>query len=421
MKLTVLLWALCCCSFAAEAQFTGFGDLQWRFFAGGKCYSAPAIFNDLILVGNDAGALRAINLADGKEKWRFQCGAIGTAPVVQEGKVFFGSYDGHYYALDAGTGTLIWRFATGGESRIGARGLWTMQPDSLYMTDLYDFFLSTPAVDDRRIYFGSSDGCIYALDKNSGLSVWKFQTGGKVHGGVTVHEGRAYAGSWDSNIYALDAVNGREIWRFTTARDSVYHVLEGIQATPLVSEGLVVIGSRDAHLYALDAVTGALKWKYDAGNAWVSGSAIAAGDRLFVGTSDSYLMLALDAYTGREIFRQHGGGYIFGAPAAAGNTICYGDFTGRIRLLDKSTGKILDTFDTPGRTQHAATVLNASGKLDFMYSAAGKDPVRYSTNVAVMDLFYKLGPVTSAPVLHGNSMYFTCTDGYLYAVALKKE
>jgi outer membrane protein assembly factor BamB len=54
-----------------------------------------------------------------------------------------------------------------------------MKPADLYMEDLFDFFLSSPVIGDQGssplLYFGSSDGNLYALDAKTGLLKWKFK------------------------------------------------------------------------------------------------------------------------------------------------------------------------------------------------------------------------------------------------------
>jgi glucose dehydrogenase len=51
----------------------------------------------------------------GKVKWRFQTGnKIRSAPALYNGVAYFGSDDGHLYALDAQTGKLQWKFQAAG-------------------------------------------------------------------------------------------------------------------------------------------------------------------------------------------------------------------------------------------------------------------------------------------------------------------
>ena len=95
--------------------------------------------------------------------------------------LYVGSYDGKFYALDANTGAMRWRFATGGERRFEAKGLHGMQPKNQTIADPFDVYLSSPVVAEGAVFFGSGDGNVYALDAATGDLNWKFQTGDVVH------------------------------------------------------------------------------------------------------------------------------------------------------------------------------------------------------------------------------------------------
>jgi outer membrane protein assembly factor BamB len=72
---------------------------------------------------------------------------------------------------DIHTGKQKWKFKTGGEN--DRRNLVTgYETVDMQMDDLCDYFLSSPVVDlnnkELTLYFGSSDGNLYALDATDG-------------------------------------------------------------------------------------------------------------------------------------------------------------------------------------------------------------------------------------------------------------
>lgn len=415
--LTILLLVMICHTLRAQHQF---GNVRQLSHTGEKVFSTPVIYKDDILFAGMSGRVYAVDKKTGAAKWSVTAsGGIATHLVITGDLLLMGSYDGHYYALDARNGKQRWKFRTGGEKKIGARGLWTMKPDTMYMEDQYDLYLSSPAADETCVYFGSSDSCIYALDKNKGKLRWKFKTGGPIHAGVTCAQGIVLAGSWDTYVYALDAATGKQLWKFKTKEDTVYHhVLEGIQAQPVIAGNTVYIGARDARLYALDLRSGDKQWEYSAGDAWIVGAAVVANGHVYVGTSDSYLMLDIDAATGKELRRHKGGGYVFGAPALSGAALCYGDFTGRLFLVNTRQWNQVDMFDTPERKRLAAQLLDGEGRINFKHLAAGADGALFSTTVAVMDKLYQLAPFATAPVTEGNTVYAVTATGTLYRIIL---
>jgi polyvinyl alcohol dehydrogenase (cytochrome) len=70
-----------------------------------------------------------------------------------------------------------------------------------------------PTVVGGKVYTGSNDGTVYAIDQQTGCLYWKFQARSIVRDAVVVDGGRAYFGDLDSNFYALDASTGKLIWQ----------------------------------------------------------------------------------------------------------------------------------------------------------------------------------------------------------------
>ena len=73
---------------------------------------------------------------------------------------------------------------------------------------------SQPTVVGGRVYTGSNDGTVYALDAQSGCIYWMYQAKAMVRDAVVIGPGpRAYFGDLESNFYALDADTGKLVWQ----------------------------------------------------------------------------------------------------------------------------------------------------------------------------------------------------------------
>lgn len=399
------------------------GNTKWKFKTGGKVFSSPAVINNIILIGSEDKNLYAVDIKTGTQKWKFKTGgAVHSSPAVYDNTIYFGSFDGYYYALDFATGKQKWKFKTGGEKQFGDTSYWGMKPAGMYMEDLWDFFISSPVIDKSgeniTVYFGSSDGNLYAVDAKDGSVKWVFNTNGSIHSSPTLYNGILYIGSWNTYLYAINATTGKEEWKFKTGKQVA---MAGIQASATVENGVVYFGARDAHFYALKADNGNLLWKYDAQGSWIISSAVINEEVLYVGTSDSYLLLALDTKTGKEKYRVKTNGYVFGNPAIVAGTAYFGDFTGKMYALDLSSmGKRWNSFSTEARKQNAISVLK-NDTLDFAYSVKGNDLSFYAANKKIMDDFFLLGSIVSSPAVKDGVIYFGSADGYLYALNLKKE
>ena len=141
---------------------------------------------------------------------------------------------------------------TEGERRFEARGLHGMQPRTQTFADMYDVFLSSPLVVDGKVYFGSGDGHVYAVDAASGRLAWKFRTGDVVHASPAYADGLVVLGSWDGRLYALDAATGAQRWAFQAGVDPLIHNQQGFQSSAAIADGTVYVGCRDGHLYAIE-------------------------------------------------------------------------------------------------------------------------------------------------------------------------
>jgi eukaryotic-like serine/threonine-protein kinase len=411
------------CGIYPQEEYQEFDMVRWKFQTGGKVFSSPAVLDGIAYIGSEDKNLYAIEIASGKQLWKFQTnGAVHSTAAVFNGVVYFGSFDGFYYALDAKSGKEKWRFQTGGEKSFGGVGYFGMKPKDEFHADPWQFFLSSPVLDPSAkevvVYFGSSDGNLYALKARTGSLLWKFKTQGSIHSTPAVFSGKVIVGSWDANVYAVDAYSGKELWKFQTGMQPG---MVGIQASPTVNDGKVFIGARDASLYALDIETGKLVWRSFFDNSWVLSTVGVKDGKVYVTTSDSFEFVALEEGTGRKLYGLRAKGYIYSSPALVGSTAFYGDFTGRFYSVNIEQGKINDQFDTPGRIKGASDVLNERGDLDYQWLGKNKDLTQYQTHLEIMNQYYSLGAIVSSPVLANGVVLFGSADGNLYAVNLKNK
>lgn len=136
---------------------------------------------------------------------------------------------------------------------------------------------STPIVVDGRMFFTSAWSRVFALDAVSGELIWSYdpqvpgETGRKaccdvVNRGVAVYNGKVYVGSLDGRLIALDAATGEEVWVVDTVidRDRFYT----ITGAPRAAKGKIFIGNGGAefgvrgYVTAYDAETGEEVWRF---------------------------------------------------------------------------------------------------------------------------------------------------------------
>lgn len=236
------------------------------------------ILKDKVYIGSSDGNFYALNASNGNLIWKYAAKNFSYSdPIVVGETVYAGSIDGNMYAFDAIDGKVKWKFFT---TTVGIE--------------------SSPAVSDGIIYFGSNNGFFYALNATTGELKWKMETSKNVSSSPVVANNIVYFGSSNGLMYAVDAKIGNLIWSYQTG---------GMinQSSPALSNGVVFIGSRDGHLYALNANNGSLKWKYSAnGISMEQSSPVVANGMVYVGgwydVNDFNIagsLLALDEVTGK--------------------------------------------------------------------------------------------------------------------------
>jgi outer membrane protein assembly factor BamB len=391
------------------------GAVKWAFKAGGAIVTSPAVFDGVVYIASLDGHLYAIDQETGKEKWNFKSSRpIASSPAVDRGTLYFVSSVGALVALDVATGKPKWVFAAEHERKFEAKGLHGYPPASQTIPDAWDIFTSSPAVAGGKVFFGSGDGNVYAVDVETGLLQWKHGTGDVVHASPAVAGNTVYIGSWDSYLYALDADTGETKWSFKSGEDAATHNQVGFQSSPAVVDGTVYVGCRDAHVYAIDAATGRKKWDYPTSKSWVIGTPAVRNGTVYVGTSDSARFMALDAKSGRLRFNFDAKAYIFSSAAIAGDLVYVGDHNGKLYAIDAATGKAAWEFRTDASKADPLKVLNPDGSLNRDAFA----PVFGDFADMYIDFyrFVSIGSIMSSPVIDRGVVYVGSMDGNLYAI-----
>lgn len=306
----------------------------WTFDAGSPLWAGPTLSAGTVYVGGQDGALHAIDARDGQRRWVYRTGGpIRVRPSVAGGAVLAQSDDGFLYAVDAKRGTLRWRVKTVDGTIVR---LPFDNPESRF-----DRFGSDVVANGGRLYLGTHDGKMLALDPRDGRTLWSFTAGGAVLAAPTIADGRVLFGSYDHSVYALEAATGRPLWKRDTRG--------AVVSTPAVDGDRVVIGNRCYDLLGLDARTGDVAWKRYIWMSWVESSATILDGVAYVGSSDAAAVYAFDARSGKRLWSADVFGWSWGQPAVSRDRVYLGtssqvgylaQHAGGVMALDRSTGTV---------------------------------------------------------------------------------
>jgi outer membrane protein assembly factor BamB len=158
----------------------------------GEIWAAPSAADDEgdIFVATLAGSL--YRLAPSLDiTWKFDDadGAIAQRPVVNDDRVYAGSFDSTLYAISADTGQAIW----------------DIEADN--------WFWGEPVVQDGTLYAPSLDGKVYAVDAQTGAPRWPrpYDTDDQVRSGLALSGGALMVGSRDGLVHKVSLEDGSRV------------------------------------------------------------------------------------------------------------------------------------------------------------------------------------------------------------------
>ena len=164
--------------------------LRWSRSLGAKITSSAAIADGRLFIGDYDGRLWALSPATGATRWVGRVnGKIYGTPAVAGGRVFVPSVAYSFTAFST-SGRFLWRIRTGA------------------------YVYSSPAVADGVVCFGSYDGSFYGVSAGSGHIRWRIATGGAVSGAAVIVDGVAYVGSFSHRIIGVNLRTGRRLVTF---------------------------------------------------------------------------------------------------------------------------------------------------------------------------------------------------------------
>lgn len=294
---------------AWSTDLTPAGESRESVSGGGLAYEGGKVF-----ATTGHGQLVALDAVSGSILWRQDVGApIGGAPTVENGVVYITNRSSTGFAVRASDGKLLWQVA----------GI--PQPTAV-------MGVAAPAVSGDMVVFPFASGQVLAVDRETGIERWSAQVAGNrigravayirdMTGEPVIAGDTIYAGTSSGRIAAFDRETGAQLW---SAREGA--------GSPVLPVGNAVFAVNDQNqLVRLDRATGGLIWARDLpfytdervrkqDSIHVQYGPVLAGGRLFVASSDGVLR-AFDPASGSTVSQTAIPGGAATAPVVAGQTL----------------------------------------------------------------------------------------------------
>ncbi len=259
--------------------------------------------------GQEAGRVVALDSANGHIRWsRDLPSRAESSPLLDKGRLYFGTQDGTVYALDARTGRQIWTYHAA------------------------EAVKASPSLWNGVLYFGDYSGQVQAIRESDGHRIWISGSEGAPLGSGTFYStpaviyGRVFLGNTDGRVYAYDQYTGKLDWAVQTG---AY-----VYASPAVADapGLgptIYLGSYDGTFYAINARSGHIDWEHHDGGR-ISGSATIIGRTVYYADLGTHHTTGLDISTGQVVFTMGTGS--FDPVVSDGHNIYLSGYTGLYAL-----------------------------------------------------------------------------------------
>jgi eukaryotic-like serine/threonine-protein kinase len=277
-------------------------------------WSSPAVDSGKVYIGTrHLGSLFCLNETDGTLLWTFPTGNdIDSSPAIADGRVYINSNDGKIYCLNSNDGSMLWNYADSNStidnyssatiidntvfvgSGLSIFALNAANGELVWSISAAGYISATPVVSNGDVFVVSSSG-ILCINATTGAIVWNItnvdgETLDFFRSSPAIANNRLFVGAENGNIYCLSASTGSLIWKYKTLRE--------IWSSPAVADGKALIGSSDGKLYCFNESTGTLLWSKMTIDRIVSGPAISEGT-VFVGCGGSDLGGGIYAFGAR--------------------------------------------------------------------------------------------------------------------------
>jgi outer membrane protein assembly factor BamB len=275
---------------------------------------------------------------------------MGGGIAYDQGKIFVTSGFGTVIAMDAATGRELWRHAMG-------------MP-----------IINAPVVSGGRVFFSTYDNHFYALAENDGRQLWDHQgvaepAGMLVSSSAAVAGDMVVVPYTSGEVFALQAQNGQVNWSEVlshTGQVTALSQIDDVAGRPVIDRDVVYAISQSGVMAAVNANSGQRMWARDIGGIQTPW---AAGDYVYVlDNNDQVICLTRKEGRIRWIHQlpewsdpdDKEDRIVWAGPVLVSNRLIVTSSNGYAESISPYTGKLLGRVEIPGPTIIAPVVANGT-------------------------------------------------------------
>jgi outer membrane protein assembly factor BamB len=307
----------------------------WEFQASGMLKASATVDDRIYIAGGKT--VYALDFS-GKPAWQRDLGADIAARVTVAGATLYVHSHKGVHALDK-QGEPIWFFPKQDRGPLVAGKSWGWGDETL--ADPWGWYRSAPLVTNGRVYFGSDDGLYalsadsgaqlwhtamgpvttdpVAFEDSLIVGSWdnrlyslKLETG-EINWSLEAQTPRGPASQWIG-----------------------YH---GFNLNPVVYADEVYAGARGTYFYKLNAKTGEEAWSVKVGTSWIGSPALVTDETVYFGLSDGKAVLGYNRKGGEQNTFLKTGSLVFAQPQMYGDQLIIGTLSGRLLRADTKSGE----------------------------------------------------------------------------------
>lgn len=289
--------------------------------------STPVIHEGLLYLGNNDTHQYCYDVLTGDLVWKYESmlpalkGNASTAQI-QEGKLYWSTYDGVVRCVYAKTGQHIW--ASKVDTYLHASPCLDIANDRLFIATEWN----------QCEKYGHGD--IVALQASTGHEIWRTPTKGMIPCTPTYSSVNDWVicGSNDFHVYILSATDGRLVFKVPTKGE--------VKSKPTLSEdqASVVVSTNTGYIYAISLLTQEILWERRIDEKPVLAQPIVEGFRVYI-TNETSNTFCLNLHTGKIMWVTRLRGEIGRSILSTDSCLIVGTMDKFITCLDKMSGKKL--------------------------------------------------------------------------------